>query len=816
MQNHVCSARLRDHWISGWLGLLAIPALALAAPPKLPLVDPASVGFRPERLAALETVIQDGIVAGRMPGCVVAFGRHGQLAWLRAYGQRQIEPEPLPMTTDTLFDMASITKPVATATSVMMLMERGQLRLRDPVSDYFADFAVNGKQEITLTQLLTHHAGLIADNSLSDYEQGYTEAWRRIMQLDLQQPPGTRFVYSDVGYIVLGELIKQVSGMDVHQFTQQNLFGPLGMTETGYLPDEALRTRAATTQQRDGHWMQGEVHDPRAFQLGRVAGHAGLFSTAQDLAVYAQMMLQEGIYGGQRILSPASVQLMTRAYDVSGSLRGLGWDKLSGYSSNRGENFSDRAFGHGGFTGTVMWIDPEWDLFFIFLSNRVHPNGQGNINSLAGRLATIVVGAIDPELESRTQSGAQTAEGEERRAQVQTGLDVLQDLEFALLAGQRVGLITNHTGINRDGVSNMQLFCESPQVNLVALFSPEHGIAGKLDVARIDDSNDSTTGLKVYSLYGATRRPTAEQLASIDTLVFDIQDIGTRFYTYVSTMGLALQSAAEHGKRFVVLDRPNPINGLQVDGPVLDEGRESFVGFHSLPVRHGMTVGELARMFVDELALEVDLHVVPVKGWRRDQYFDQTGLRWVDPSPNMRNLHQALLYPGIGLLETTNLSVGRGTDTPFERIGAPWIDGRQLAQQLNSRGLAGVTFTPVAFRPTSSVFANQDCQGVHVLITDRHIFQPLDLGFAIAATLRHLYPDQWNCDAYNRLLADDDVWHAVKRSATAEEIRGIYQRELKEFCQRRQAYLMYGGDRPSASDKAPQASEDDEPLEGAP
>jgi uncharacterized protein YbbC (DUF1343 family)/CubicO group peptidase (beta-lactamase class C family) len=792
-------------WASGWLTLLSLSAIALAGPNKLPQVDPAEVGFRPERLSALEAVITQGLESGRMPGCVLAFGRHGQLAWLQAYGQRQVQPEPLPMTVDTVFDMASITKPIATATSVMMLVERGQLRLRDRVADYFPDFATNGKHEITLTQLLTHHAGLIPDNSLSDYDQGPAEAWQRILQLDLEKDPATRFVYSDVGFIVLGELVKQASGLDVHEFTQQHLFGPLGMSETGYLPDIALRARCATTQQRDGHWMQGEVHDPRAFQLGGVAGHAGLFSTAQDLAVYAQMMLQEGIYGGQRILSPPTVRLMTRAHDVSGNVRGLGWDKLSGYSSNRGENFSEQAYGHGGFTGTVLWIDPKLDLFFIFLSNRVHPDGQGNVNSLAGRLATVVASAIDPNLElSRTGVSPTSAKGTHQQihTHVKTGLDVLQQHDFSLLAGQRVGLITNHTGINRQAVSNVQLFHQSPQVNLVALFSPEHGFAGVLDVARIDDGEDESTGVRIYSLYGTTRKPTAEQLETIDTLVFDIQDIGTRFYTYVSTMGLALQAAAEQGKRFVVLDRPNPINGEQVDGPVLDAGQESFVGFHRLPVRHGMTVGELARMFVDELSLDVDLHVVPIAGWRRSQYFDQTGLRWIDPSPNMRNLNQALLYPGIGLLETTNLSVGRGTDTPFERIGAPWIDGDQLAELLNSSGLTGVAFIPVVFRPLASVFADQDCQGIHLLITDRDALRPLEVGFEIASMLRRLYPQQWNCNDYHRLLADEAVWQAVARGATREEIRCLYQPELSEFRQRRHAFLMYGSDEPHWRDGA--------------
>ncbi|MCA9169638.1 MAG: serine hydrolase, partial [Planctomycetales bacterium] len=363
--------------------LVGQSAVVQAAPPKLPLTTPESVGLRSERLAQIDSIVAEGLAADRMPGCVIAIGRRGQLAMLKAYGNRQTEPTTLPMTVDTVFDMASITKPVATGTSVMMLLEQGKLRLREPVTTYFPNFGSHGKDSIKLTHLLTHHSGLIADNALSDYDGDRANSWKNIEALELSVQVASKFVYSDVGFIVLGELVQQVSGQNVHEFTQQHLFQPLGMTETGYLPAAELKARCAPTEQRDGQWLQGVVHDPRAARMDGIAGHAGLFSTAADLAVYAQMMLQGGSYHGVRVLSPSTVELMTSAYEVSGNVRGLSWDKNSVYSSNRGENFSARAFGHGGFTGTVLWIDPELDLFFIFLSNRVHPNGKGNVNSLA-------------------------------------------------------------------------------------------------------------------------------------------------------------------------------------------------------------------------------------------------------------------------------------------------------------------------------------------------------------------------------------------------------------------------------------------------
>ncbi|MGE3780787.1 MAG: exo-beta-N-acetylmuramidase NamZ domain-containing protein, partial [Pirellulaceae bacterium] len=656
-------------WLAGWLMVAWLAQIPGVSADGLEVVAPEMVGMDGGHLARIDGLVEEALAERRMPGCVVCVGRRGKIVFLRAYGHRQVEPQPEPMTVDTVFDMASITKPVATATSVMLLIERGKLRLADKVTDWIPEFAENEKGSITVRDLLIHQSGLLPDNALSDYAQGPDEAMKRIYALKLQAPTGTKFIYSDVNYILLGELIRRASGQPVDVFIREQLFAPLGMTESGYLPPVPLRQRAAPTEQREGQWIQGEVHDPRAFKLGGVAGHAGLFSTARDLAIYAQMMLNRGEYDGVRVLAPRTVATMTRGEPVPGGIRGLGWDKRTGYSSNRGELLTESAFGHGGFTGTVLWVDPQLELFYIFLSNRVHPNGKGLVNPLAGRIGSVAAAAIrDAEPASAPA------------APVLTGIDVLARDGFRQLAGRRVGLITNHTGRSHDGQSTVERFHASTTTKLVSLFSPEHGFAGALDVARISDSRDERTGLVIHSLYGETRRPTAAMLADIDTLVFDIQDIGCRFYTYVSTMGEAMQAAAEHGKRFVVLDRPNPINGLDVAGPMLDPGEESFVGFHRLPVRHGMTVGELARLIRDERKIDVELDVIACEGWRRADYYDATGLTWINPSPNMRSLTQALLYPGVGLLETTNLSVGRGTDTPFQVVGAPWLDGVRLAQ----------------------------------------------------------------------------------------------------------------------------------------
>jgi CubicO group peptidase (beta-lactamase class C family) len=366
-----------------------------AAAARLPKAEPHDAGMDGQRLAEIDQVVAEALAARKMPGCVVLVSRHGKVAFLKAYGHRSLEPMESSMAIDTVFDLASLTKPLATATSVMLLAEQGKLSLDEPVAKYLPEFAQNGKEPITVRQLLTHQGGLIADNDLQDYADGPEKAIERTLATTPRGAPGETFVYSDVGFIVLGELVRRVAGQDLDRFTAAHIFQPLGLAETGYLPGEELRRRAAPTEKRDGHWMQGDVHDPRAFALGGVAGHAGLFSTAEELAVYAQMLLGEGELGSARILKPETVAEMTRAHQVPRGWRALGWDMRTGYSSNRGSGFSDRAFGHGGFTGTSLWIDPQLDLTVIFLSNRVHPDGKGLVNPLAGRIGTIAAEAIE-------------------------------------------------------------------------------------------------------------------------------------------------------------------------------------------------------------------------------------------------------------------------------------------------------------------------------------------------------------------------------------------------------------------------------------
>jgi uncharacterized protein YbbC (DUF1343 family) len=375
-------------------------------------------------------------------------------------------------------------------------------------------------------------------------------------------------------------------------------------------------------------------------------------------------------------------------------------------------------------------------------------------------------------------------------AQVLGGIDVLERDNFAPLAGMRIGLVTNQTGRDRNGRSTIDVLFKAPTVKLTALLSPEHGIRGLVD-EKVSDTKDEQTGLPIYSLYGESRRPKPEQLKDLDALVYDIQDVGARFYTYISTLGYVLEEAAKAKLPVFILDRPNPINGVDVEGPLADTDKLSFTAYHTIPVRHGLTVGELARLYNDQRKIGADVRVIRMQGWRRAMWFDATNLTWINPSPNMRSLTEATLYPGVCLLETTNVSVGRGTNTPFELVGAPWLDGQKLASYLNARQISGVRFVPVRFTPATGANKDQECGGVNIVVTDRTRLQSVALGIEIAAALRQLYPSDWKVDGFVRLLANGDAFDRLKRGDTPEQIIQAWRNQLEAFQRARETFLLY-------------------------
>jgi uncharacterized protein YbbC (DUF1343 family)/CubicO group peptidase (beta-lactamase class C family) len=764
--------------------------------------------YRDTSFSAIDRIMEKAVADGNIPGGVVLVGHNEKLVYRKAFGSRSLEPTREAMTVDTIFDLASLTKCIATAISMMKLIDQGRVRLNDPVAAYLPEFAQNGKEEITVRELMTHYSGLPPDLDLKTPWQGRDDAFQMAMQEKPAYAPGSRFVYSDINFETLGFLIEKVTGASLNDFARDNIYKPLGMKDTGFLPAAEWSSRIAPTQyDEQNHMLRGVVHDPTARRMGGVAGHAGLFSTADDLALFAQDMLS-----GFKVLSAGAVEKMSTPQQPANaaSLRGLGWDIDSPFASNRGELLPIGSYGHTGFTGTSLWIDPITNTYIIVLTNAVHPRGGKSIVSLRARIATAVVQslALTASEEDKLRLARITGYNETlmasrriaaRNGEVKTGIDVLEAHKFRELhadAGRpvRVGLVTNQTAVDSTGHRTADMLAHAQGIQLAALFSPEHGIAGQMNTTDIQNSKDTETGVPIYSVYGdsdAKRRPSSEATAGLDVIVYDIQDIGVHFYTYESTLGYFLEAAAKTGKEMVVLDRPDPVNGAFVQGPVADAGRESFVSYWQTPIRHGMTIGELARMFNAERGIGAKLTVVSMEGWMRGDWFDSTGGLWINPSPNMRSLNEATLYPGIGMIEATNISVGRGTDTPFELVGAPWIDPFALSQYLNAREIGGVRFVPVRFTPNSSNYSNQACGGVNIIVTDRNALDAPEMGVEIAAALQKLYPDYYKIANLDTLMVNRASFQAIAAGEDPRRVAEDWQDGIEQFEKLRAKYLLY-------------------------
>jgi uncharacterized protein YbbC (DUF1343 family)/CubicO group peptidase (beta-lactamase class C family) len=776
--------------------------------------------FAAPTFAVADRILNSAVADHQIPGAVLIVGHNGKVVYRACYGSRSLLPTQEPMTLDTVFDMASLTKPLVTATAVMQLYEQGRISPNDPVSKYLPEFAANGKQDITIRQLLTHYSGLPPDLSLTDSWSGKQEAFTRAFAIAPIHPAGVQFVYSDINFIVLGALVEKLSGLTLDEYAQRFILLPLGLSHTRFLPPASWIPETAPTQYDQGIMLRGVVHDPTSRRMGGVAGHAGLFSTADDVAVYAQSLLDRlaGRPSSFPLSQTALQKMVAPEQPATGTaLRGFGWDIDSPYSSNRGTLFPVGSFGHTGFTGTSLWIDPVSDSYVVLLTNSVHPNGPKSITALRGKVAdaaAIALGihADDGALAARITGYNESISGMRRWAarngDVKTGIDVLESDRFSELADiakrhggkLRLGLLTNQTGVDAQGRRTADvLFHDAPQsvpgLALTTLFSPEHGIRGSLDQPGVPSTVDAATNLPVVSLYGATdieRRPSIDTLRSLDAVVIDLQDAGVRFYTYETVVGYFLEAAAETGTAIVVLDRPNPITGSFVQGPLSDPGHEGYVDYMPIPVRHGMTLGELARFFSQQRNLNAPLTVVAMQGWQRGDWFDSTGLTWINPSPNLRDLEEATLYPALGLVESTNISVGRGTDTPFEIFGAPWIDARALAQFLNRRSLPGVRFLAVDFAPQKPYpYAGELCHGVRVLVTDRDTLDAPELGLEIAAALHRLYPENFQLEKMKTLLENQAVLDELTAGHDPQRIAEGWRAALATFEIEREKALIY-------------------------
>jgi len=898
--------------------------------------------------SAVSAAIDAAIEQKKLPGAVVAIGHNGKVVFEQAYGVRKLAGEPgldgkpspaEPMTVDTIFDMASLTKCLVTATAVMQLYEQHKLGLDDPVVKYLPEFGVNGKEHVTIRELLTHYSGLPPDVDLKDAwglaAPDKAEGIRRAMNTTLDNVPGTKFVYSDVNFITLGAIVEKLSGETLDAYAQQHTFGPLGMTHTRYLPltdacglarfvppypfhrnyladpaalvecisppgqpmgwnAESWIPNIAPTEHDDqgtaetnpdfDHLLRGTVHDPTTRRMGGVAGHAGVFSDAHDISLFAQALLDKLLHNtGPFPLEQSTLKLMTSPAEPGASLvdlnyrefqclalqstipakltnspcpsmlsepmtypsvtghnvRGLGWDIDSSYSRPRGEIFRIGSFGHTGFTGTSLWIDPSSDSYVILLANSVHPRGNPTISPLRGEVATAAakalgIGAAITEVPlPPNTSVCSVAALSICPPKVLTGIDVLERSKFEALTGiaakhggrLRLGLLTNQTGVDAEGRRTIDILRGADNgIQLVRLFSPEHGLFGEKDSTTIDQETDTASGLKVVSLYGAKdadKRPKPEDLKDLDAVVVDLQDAGVRFYTYETVVGYFLEASAceaarGHDLNIVVLDRPDPIAGVAVEGPVSDMAA-SYIDYMPEPVRGGMTLGELAQYMRAEhpgvcgdapADARAHLTVVRMLGWRRGEFFDQTGVKWVNPSPNLRSMEEEVLYPGLGILDYTNVSVGRGTAMPFEIFGAgsspatkdspaesAWFDGKAVAAYLTARRIPGVRFEATRFAVAEDAshypYHGQTIEGVRLTVTDRAALDSPELGIEVLSALHHLYPAQFKLDKAAGLVANAETMAALERGDDPKAIAAGWAAGLDAFKARRAKYLLY-------------------------
>ncbi len=827
--------------------------------------------------SSITRLMDQAIAAKKLPGAVVLINHDGKTVLEQAYGVRKHAGEPgldgnpspaEPMTVDTIFDMASLTKCLATATAVMQLVEKGKIDVDAPVVKYLPEFGVNEKEKVTVRELLTHYSGLPPDVSLKD-AWGLTgpdkaEGIQRAMSAKLDNAPGTKFVYSDINFITLGAIVEKISGETLDKYASEHIFKPLKMAHTRYLPitkacgptgpwsenppppaypcaidgwgrwDWVHQT--APTQHDDqgtketnpdfDHLLRGTVHDPTTRRMGGVAGHAGVFSTAGDVALFAQALLDR--LAGRPSdfpLKRETLTLMTQPQQpataaggatiftpdgrttIGIAARGFGWDINSAFSRPRGQVFPIGSFGHTGFTGTSLWMDPGSDTFVVILANSVHPRGASPISPLREAVATAAARALHLY-----------AGGAQERAETLTGIDVLEATQFGALrdaAGRhgghlRLGVMTNQTGVDREGRRTIDVLMHSiPEVEVKTLFSPEHGLFGVKDTTKIGEEVDAATHLPVVSLYGAKdeqRRPSMESLKNLDAVVIDLQDAGVRFYTYQTVVGYFLEAAAKAHIEIIVLDRPNPIGGVAVQGPVSDNGAESYTDYMPLPIREGMTLGELALYFNSErlvtnatspnirVPIRAQLTVVAMRNWTREQYFEDTGLKWINPSPNLRSAAANVVYPGVELLQSTNVSVGRGTEMPFLHIGAPYIDSAQLVAYLTARKIPGIQFAPVSFSVMEDAnrfpFHGKTLPGISFTVTDRSALDSPELGIELIGALHHLYPDFAMAKA-ERLIASVDTMRALENREDPRKIAEGWKTELAAFEQRRQGYLLY-------------------------
>ena len=736
------------------------PRIETPEPPEPELRFPAVIRLDVDDERAIDQAVETAIRNGDLPGAVVRVGRRDGVVFERAYGMASLEPERRAMAPDMLFDLASVTK-VITTIAVLQLSDAATVHLDRPVDRILPELAGWG---ITPRHLLLHTAGFRPVNPLEDYDDDRAASLSRALRNAPEQRPGT-YAYSDLSFIALGVLVERVTGQSLDEVYAEQIFRRVGAEHAQFNPgtsDRVVPTEYAARRGDPPPMIHGVANDPRAWRLGGIAGHAGLFASADDLARVA-----EGLLGGE-LLRPQTLQLMHTATEVRRSngqtvRRGLG----VGMDDRRLEGWSASSFGHGGYTGTWLWVDPERDLYVVLLAHRVHPNGGGRSGPIRSTLGRLV-------------NAAQIAP---KRDAVRLGIDMLRARDFEALEGKRVAVLTNGAARARDGAPTWELLRR--HADLKRIFTPEHGLNADREGTVESSSQDE---LEIVSLFGPNRTPQPEALADVDVVVVDLQDVGARFYTYGATMGRMMQAAADANVEVWVLDRPNPLGGQRIEGPILQESQRSFVNHQpGWPVQHGMTMGEMARLLKSERELDVELRVIEMEGWSRPMRWEDTGLRWVPPSPNLRTPTQVLLYPGIALVEGTNVSVGRGTDRPFELVGAPWMNAEAVLAAIPEEARVGLTVETTRFRPNAARHRGRWCRGLQITLADPATAHPIRFGLALLKALSQ--QEGWEPERAVRIVGDERITTALDRPLAELESIGSDQRT--DFERRRNEALIY-------------------------
>ena len=725
-------------------------------------------------MGSLQETLRSALVRcveqSKSPGAAGYVGDLKRTFLFDAFGARALVPIKQPAAKDTLYDLASLTKVVATTTAVLLLRDDGMIDLDAPVSTYVP---IPVFQSFTVRHLLTHTSGMAEEKPIYKEVSSLDEIMQRYAMLPFRSEPGTRRQYSDVGFMILGRIVELVARDSLDAFCRKRIFSPLRMESTTFNPPSDWADRCAATEQCAwrNRVIRGEVHDENACAVGGVAGHAGLFSTAGDLARFCRELLKGNL------LSPRTLDEMTCAGQVpSWPWQGLGWQLDPWSSKDIGFLRARTAFGHSGWTGTALWMDRNTGLSAILLGNTCHPSRNDRDTPAFRR---IFYSAVSDAFYPASTS-------------VHTGLDRLVREDFDRLRGRRVAVLTHHAAVDQFGRHIFEVFKLAPDVDLRIVYSPEHGLRGQAEAGAKVVSEART--VPVISLYGDRKRPSRSELGQVDVLVVDLQDVGSRYYTYVATMRDCLAACAESGTPVLILDRPNPVGGLTLEGPIADRG-DFPVCWGRVPVRHGMTLGELAEFFRDHefKASGLDVSVSRLDNWRPGRLFDQCALPWVPPSPNIPTPETTLLYVGTCLFEGTNLNEGRGTGTPFQVVGAPWLDADGIINAIRSSERAGCKLAPVTYTPKSMPgkathprYQDQVCNGIRIKLERPEAARPFTLALALLVAIAQRHQDalEWG-PSFDVLAGSTNLRERIQRGDSALEIVGGFGAGLKAFDEQR-------------------------------